>query len=163
MRNYLILLLLTGLLGLSPSTTLLAQDSQMPDTQAVIEKANNLKNLLDKLLDQSNHSSIQKALNEGGEASGPLIEEAMRLKASGEQYLAEEDYLQAAMTLQAALDQVFQAIRSNGGADQASKHTEARMAEAIAANDTFISAASRVVNGEHSYRERTVTNHENQR
>jgi len=148
MRYYILLLLLTGLIGLSPGPTLLAQDSQAPDTQAVIERANHLKNLLDRLLTQPNHSSIQKALNEGGESSDPCIQEALRLKSSGEQYLAEEDYLKAAMTLQAALDQVFQAIRSKDDAGEHGQDSSASLTEAIAANDTFISAATRVVNGE---------------
>jgi len=148
MRNYLLLLLLTGLLGLSPGPTLLAQDNQATETEAVIERANHLKGILDKLLEQSNHSSIQKALIEGGDASNPLIEEALRLKAEGEQFLADEDYLKAAMTLQAALDKIFQAVRSNDNGGAAEKAANARLADAIAANDTFILAATRVVNGE---------------
>lgn len=148
MRNYLLLLLLTGLLGLVPGPALLAQDNQPAETQAVSERANHLKGLLDKLLEQSNHSSIQKALHDGGDANNPLVEKALRLKAEGEQYLADEDYMNAAMTLQAALDTVFQAIRANDNGAAAENAANARLADAIAANDTFISAAARVVNGE---------------
>ena len=148
MRNYLLLLLLTGLLGLSPGPTLLAQDNQATDTEAVIERANNLKGLLDKLLTQSNHSSIQKTLTNGSHDNDPLIEEALRLKAEGEDALAEGDHLHAAMALQAALDKIFQAIRSDDENDGEEARLNARLADAIAANDTFISAATRVVNGE---------------
>lgn len=148
MRNILTLLLFTVLVGLFPGQALCAQDSQASDVQAVMDRANHLKSLLDRLLTQSNHSSIRMALNEGGDDSDPLMEEALALKARGERFLADEDYLQAAMTLQAALDQVFQVIRSkdNGTAD--GKEPSARLAEAIAVNDTFTSAATRVVNGE---------------
>jgi len=148
MRNYLLLLLLTGLLGLAPGPTLLAQDKQAADTEAVIERANHLNGLLDKLLTQSNHSSIQKTLTNGSHDNDPLIEEALRLKAEGEDALAEGDHLRAAMLLQAALDKVFQAIRSDDEEDGQEARLNARLADAIAANDTFITAATRVVNGE---------------
>jgi tetratricopeptide (TPR) repeat protein len=133
---------------LLPCPLLFAQDSYSSDAQVVVERATHLKNLLDRLLEQSNHSSIQKAFNEGGEASDPLIAEALRLKASGEQYLAEEDYLKAAMTLQAALDSVFQAIRSGEGHEEAESEWNRRLAEAKASNQTFVSAATRLVEGE---------------
>jgi hypothetical protein len=148
MRNYLLLLLLTGLLGLSPGPTLLAQDNQAANTEAVIERANHLKGLLDKLLTQSNHSSIQKTLTNGSHDNDPLIEEALRLKAEGEDALAEGDHLHAAMALQAALDKVFQAIRSDDENDGEEARLSARLTDAISVNDTFISAATRVVNGE---------------
>ena len=148
MRNYLLLLLLTSLLGLAPGSAPLAQDNQAADTEAVIERANHLKGLLDKLLTQSNHSSIQKTLTNGSHDNDPLIEEALRLKAEGEDALAEGDHLRAAMLLQAALDKVFQAIRSDDEEDGQEARLNARLADAIAANDTFITAATRVVNGE---------------
>lgn len=148
MRKQLMLLLMTGLLCVSPGPMLLAQDGEASDTQAVVERANNLKNLLDRLLAQSNHSSIQKLLHEGGDSSDPLVAEALRLKASGEQYLAEENYLKAAMTLQSALDHVFQAIRSQHAFPENGKDSNTRLQEAIATNDTFIAAATRVVNGQ---------------
>jgi hypothetical protein len=148
MRNYLLLLLLTGLLGLSPGPTLLAQDNPEADTEAVIERANHLKGLLDKLLTESNHSSIQKTLTNGSHDNDPLIEEALRLKAEGEDALAEGDHLHAAMALQAALDKVFQAIRSDGQEDGEEARLSAHLTDAISVNDTFISAATRVVNGE---------------
>ena len=148
MRNYLLLLLLTGLLGLAPGPMLLAQDKRAADTEAVIERANHLNGLLDKLLTQSNHSSIQKTLTNGSHDNDPLIEEALRLKAEGEDALAEGDHLRAAMLLQAALDKVFQAIRSDDEEDGQEARLNARLADAIAANDTFITAATRVVNGE---------------
>jgi len=148
MRNYLLLLILTGLLGLAPGPTLLAQDNQATDTEAVIKRANHLNSLLEKLLTQSNHSSIQKTLTNGSHDNDPLIEEALRLKAEGENALAEGDHLRAAMNLQAALDKVFQAIRSDDQNDGEEARLDARLADAIAASDTFISAATRVVNGE---------------
>jgi hypothetical protein len=148
MRNYLLLLILTVLLGLAPGSTLVAQDDQAAETEAVIERANHLKDLLDKLLEQSNHSSIQKTLTNGSHDNDPLIEEALRLKAEGEDALAEGDHLRAAMTLQAALDKVFQAIRSDDEEDGEEARLDARLTDAISVNDTFISAATRVVNGE---------------
>jgi len=148
MRNFLLLLLLTGLLGLAPGPMLLAQDNQAADTEAVIERANHLKGILDKLLEQSNHSSIQKTLTNGSHDNDPLVEEALRLKAEGEDALAEGDHLRAAMTLQAALDKIFQAIRSDDEKDGQEARLNVRLTDAIAANDTFISAATRVVNGE---------------
>jgi hypothetical protein len=148
MRNYLLLLLLTGLLGLAPGPTLLAQDNQATESEAVIERANHLKGLLDKLLSQSNHSSIQKTLTNGSHDNDPLIEEALRLKAEGEDALTEGDYMLAAMTLQAALDKVFQAIRSDDEKDGEEARLSARLTDAMSVNDTFIAAATRVVNGD---------------
>lgn len=113
-----------------------------------MERAVHLKTLLDRLLNQSNHSSIQKALTDSGGAGDPMVEEALRLKKSGEQFLADEDYLQAAMTLQSALDQVFLVIRSKDHGGTEENLTNARLTEAIVANDTFISAATRVVGGD---------------
>jgi len=78
----------------------------------------------------------------------PLVEEALRLKAEGEDALAEGDHLRAAMTLQAALDKIFQAIRSDDEKDGQEARLNVRLTDAIAANDTFILAATRVVNGE---------------
>jgi hypothetical protein len=140
MRNYLLLLILTVLLGLAPGSTLVAQDDQAAETEAVIERANHLKDLLDKLLEQSNHSSIQETLTNGSHDNDPLIEEALRLKAEGEDALAEGDHLRAAMTLQAALDKVFQAIRSDDEEDGEEARLDARLTDAISVNDTFISA-----------------------
>jgi len=148
MRNYILLLLLTGLLGLAPGPTIMAQDDQAADAEAVIERANHLQRLLDKLLTQSNHSSIQKTLTNGSHDNDPLIEEALRLKAEGEDALAEGDHLHAAMILQAALDKVFQAIRSDDEKDGVEARLDARLVDAISVNDTFISAATRVVNGD---------------
>jgi len=107
-----------------------------------------LKSILDRLLVDSNHSSIQKVIKEGGEASEPLIAEALRLKSSGEQLLAEEKYMEAAIALQSALDHVFQAIRSEHDEDEPADALGFRLAENVEINDTFISAALRVVNGE---------------
>ena len=147
MRNYLISLLLMSICILSPDSVLLAEDSDPVDTQVVMDRANNLKNMLDHLLVDSNHSSIQKIINAGGESSEPLIAEARKLKSSGEQLLAEKEYLQAAITLQSALDHVFQAIRSEHIDDVPTDVLSVKLAEAITVNDTFISAASRVVTG----------------
>lgn len=148
MRNYLILLLLTSILLLSPDTVLFAQDHDSADTQIVMKRANNLKNLLDHLLVDSNHSSIQKVITQGGESSELLIAEALRLKSSGEQLLAEKDYMKAAIALQSALDHVFQAIRSEHVDDVPVDELNIRIAENITVNDTFMSAASRVVNSD---------------
>jgi hypothetical protein len=54
----------------------------------------------------------------------------------------------AAMTLQAALDKVFQAIRSDDEKDGEEARLSARLTDAIIVNDTFIAAATRVVNGD---------------
>jgi hypothetical protein len=148
MRNQLIPLLLTSIWILSPGSILLAQDNDPVDTQAVMERANNLKDILDRLLVDSNDSSIQKVIREGGESSEPLIAEALRLKSSGEQLLAEKQYMKAAITLQSALDHVFQAIRAEDNKDESADALNVRLAEKITVNDTFLSAASRVVTGE---------------
>jgi len=148
MRNYLVLLLLTSIWILSPDSILLARNNDPADTQFVIERANNLKNMLDRLLVDSNHSSIQKAIKQGGESSKPLIAEALRLKSGGEQLLADKEYVKAAIMLQSALDHVFQAIRSEHNGAKAADTIDARLAENITVNDTFISAALRVVTGE---------------
>lgn len=148
MRNYLILLLLTSILLLSPDTVLFAQDHDSADTQIVMKRANNLKNLLDHLLVDSNHSSIQKVITQGGESSELLIAEALRLKSSGEQLLTEKEYMKAAIALQSALDHVFQAIRSEHVDDVPVDELNIRIAENITVNDTFMSAASRVVNSD---------------
>lgn len=148
MQNYLIPLLLSSIWILSPDSILLAQDDDPVDSQAVMERANNLKNMLDRLLVDSNHSSIQKFITQGGESSEPLIAEALRLKSSGEQLLADKEYLQAAITLQSALDHVFQAIRSEHIDEVPLDDLSVRLAENITVNDTFMSAASRVVAGD---------------
>ena len=148
MRNRLIPLLLTSIWILSPDSILLAQNNDPVDAQVVMERANNLKNILDRLLVDSNRSSIQKVIRQGGESSEPLIEEALRLKSSGEKLLAEKEYMKAAITLQSALDHVFQAIRSEDNKDEPADALNVRLAEKITVNDTFISAASRVVTGE---------------
>lgn len=148
MQNYLIPLLLSSIWILSPDSILLAQDDDPVDSQAVMERANNLKNMLDRLLVDSNHSSIQKFITQGGESSEPLIAEALRLKSSGEQLLADKEYLQAAITLQSALDHVFQAIRSEHIDEVPMDDLSVRLAENITVNDTFMSAASRVVAGD---------------
>ena len=148
MRNYLIPVLLSSMWILSPDAIVLAQDNDPVDTQIVMERANNLKNMLDSLLVDSNHSSIQKVIKQGGESSEPLIAEALRLKSSGEQLLAEKEYMQAAITLQSALDHVFQAIRSEHNDEVPASVLNVRLADDIIVNDTFISAASRVVTGD---------------
>jgi len=148
MRFHLILLILTSIWTLCPDGVLLAENSDPVDTQIVMERANNLKIMLDRLLVDSNHSSIQKVIREGGESSEPLIAEALRLKSNGEQLLAEEKYMEAAIALQSALDHVFQAIRSEYDEDESTDALEFRLAEYVEVNDTFISAALRVVNGE---------------
>jgi len=112
MRFYITALFLTLIWMLSPDTQLYAENTDPVDTQVVMERANNLKNILDRLLVDSNHSSIQKVIKEGGESSEPLIAEALRLKSSGEQLLLDKEYMQAAIALQSALDHVFKAIRS---------------------------------------------------
>ena len=56
------LLMLTALLCLHPEHTSIAQEVQAADAEAVMERAVRLKNLLDQLLSDSNHSSIHKAL-----------------------------------------------------------------------------------------------------
>ncbi len=148
MRTYLITLFLTSIWILTPVSTLLAQDDDPVDIQIVMERANNLKTMLDRLLVDSNHSSIQKVIKEGGDSSEPLIAEAIRLKSNGEQLLAEEEYMQAAIELQSALDHVFQAIRSEDSQHEPADALEFRLAEYVEINDTFISAAQRVVNDE---------------
>lgn len=148
MRKYLPLLILTCYWSLSPGPMLYAQQDQATDMQAVIERGNHLKTLLDQLLSETNHSSIHKALDERGETADPLIEEALRLKSDGEQLLVEEDYVKAAMRLQSALDMVFQAIRSAGSSGDAKKDLSSHMVEVKAVNDTFITAATRIVEGE---------------
>jgi hypothetical protein len=52
------------------------------------------------------------------------------------------------MTLQAALDKVFQAIRSDDEKDGEEARLSARLTDAMSVNDTFIAAATRVVNGD---------------
>jgi hypothetical protein len=148
MRKYLSLVILTCYWSLSPGPMLYAQQDQATDMQAVIERGNHLKTLLDQLLSETNHSSIHKALDERGETADPLIEEAIRLKSDGEQLLAQEDYVKAAMRLQSALDMVFQAIRSSGSSGDAEKDSSSHMVEVKAVNDTFITAATRVVEGD---------------
>lgn len=148
MRKFLMFVTCFAVIGLSPAMAVLAQDSPAADSEAVIERANHLKGLLDKLLTQSNHSSIQRTLTNGSHDNDPLIEEALELKAEGESALAEGDHLRAAMTLQAALDKVFQAIRSDDETDGEEARLTARLSEAVAANDAFLSAATRVLNRE---------------
>ena len=148
MRKYIVFIMFFALLGLSLSPPTLAQDGSAESSEAVIERANHLRELLDKLLTQSNHSSIQRTLTNGSHDNDPLIEEALELKSEGENALADGDHLRAAMTLQAALDRVFQAIRSDGETDGEEARLSARLSEAIAANDAFLSAATRVLNGE---------------
>lgn len=148
MQKYLIFMMIFALLGLSPARDVLAQDVAAEESEAVIERATRLKGLLDKLLTQSNHSSIQKTLTNGSHDNDPLIEDALALKAEGEAALTEGDHLRAAMTLQAALDKVFQAIRSDDETDGEEARLNARLSDAIAANDAFLSAATRVLAGE---------------
>ena len=148
MRNYVFPLVMTVLICLSPGTSAVARDIDTSDTRAVIERAHHLKTLLDRLLSESNHSSIQETLHNGNGSGDPQLEEALRLKASGEKLLEEEEYMKAAVTLQAALDQVFAAVRAEDNGAETAEASNARLTEAISANDTFISAATRVVNGE---------------
>jgi len=56
--------------------------------------------------------------------------------------------MQAAIALQSALDHVFKAIRSEHIQDDSADAFKSRLAEEITVNDTFISAANRVVGGE---------------
>jgi len=148
MRKYLPLLILTCYWSLFPGSMIYAQQDQATDMQAVIERGNHLKTLLDRLLSDTNHSSIHKALDERDETAGPLIEEALRLKSDGELLLEQEDYVRAAMRLQSALDMVFQAIRSTGSSGDAEFDSNAHMIEVKAVNDTFVTAATRVVEGD---------------
>lgn len=127
---------------------LAAQAEPPTEAQAVMDKANDLNNLLDRLLDPSNNSSIQATIHEYGDSSDPLIAEAMRLKAQGEAYLESEDYINAATTLQAALDHVFKAIRSHHDQDDDRAKLQGQLSHATTANDTFMSTASRIVGGE---------------
>ena len=145
MRRYLLLLVLACVWCMHPGPMVYAQQDQAADTQAVIDRGHHLKTLLDQLLSNSNHSSIHKALEAGGDSADPLIEEALRLKSDGERLLEQEEYVQAAMTLQSSLDMVFQAIRSEGDAGHAGNKSGNQVAEAKAINDTFIEAATRVV------------------
>lgn len=147
MRRYLFFFILFALPGLSLSPELLAQAEPAASSEAVIERANHLKDLLDKLLTQSNHSSIQRTLTNGSHDNDPLIEEALQLKAEGESALAAGDHLRAAMALQTALDKVFQAIRSDDQSEGEAARLSARLSEALAANDAFLSAATRVLDG----------------
>jgi len=147
MRNFLIPFLLTSIWILSPDAVVLAENTEQVDTQVIMERANTLKGILDRLLVDSNHSSIQKVIKEGGESSEPLITEALRLKSAGEQLLLDEEYLQAAVALQSALDHIFQAIRSEEHEYGAADAMNARLAESITVNNTFIEAALRVVTG----------------
>jgi len=147
MRNFLIPFLLTSIWVLSPDAVVLAENTEQVDTQVIMERANTLKGILDRLLVDSNHSSIQKVIKEGGESSEPLITEALRLKSAGEQLLLDEEYLQAAVALQSALDHIFHAIRSEEHEYGAADAMNARLAESITVNNTFIEAALRVVTG----------------
>ena len=148
MQKYLFYIMIFSLLGLTPVRDVLAQDVVAEESEAVIERATRLKGLLDKLLTQSNNSSIQKTLTNGSHDNDPLIEDALALKAEGEAALKKGDHLRAAMTLQAALDKVFQAIRSDDETDGEEARTNARLSDAIAANDAFLSAATRVLASE---------------
>lgn len=148
MRKYLPLFFLACYWSLSPGTMIYAQQDQVTDMQSVIERGNHLKTLLDQLLSESNHSSIHKAIDQGGEEADPLIQEALRLKADGEQLLAQEEYVKAAMALQSALDMVFQAVRSERDSSDAEEGSSTQLIEAKSINDTFITAATRVVDGE---------------
>jgi len=152
MRNFLIPFLLTSIWILSPDAVVLAENTEQVDTQVIMERANTLKGILDRLLVDSNHSSIQKVIKEGGESSEPLITEALRLKSAGEQLLLDEEYLQAAVALQSALDHIFQAIRSEEHEYGAADAMNARLAESITVNNTFIEAALRVVTGVEKWR-----------
>lgn len=142
MRAYLISIFL------ALASPLFAAEDAPTDTQAVMERAVHLNELLDRLLEQSNHSSIHKAINDDGAANGSLIDEALRLKSSGEQALADGKYLEAAMLLQAALDHVFQAVRAENGGGGGGAELAGRLQDAISANDTFLAAAARVVESE---------------
>jgi len=147
MRQYLIPFFLSSIWILSPDFNLLAQDNDPVDTQVVMDRAHELSKMLDRLLVDSNHSSIQKVIARGGESSKPLIAEALRLKSSGEQLLADKEYMRAAITLQSALDHVFQAIRSEHIDEVPLDVLNVQLVEQVTVNDTFISAASRVVAG----------------
>jgi hypothetical protein len=145
-RLFITLFIISSALWAAPAAA--AEDQGTFDPQVVMERAASLKKTLDRLLTESNHSSIQAVINNGDESSHRLIAEARQLKALGEQHLDEQDYLKAAMTLQTALDRVFLAIRSDKNHDSAAAALEARLSEAKGANDTFILTATRVVNGE---------------
>ena len=142
------LLILICCYGFLPGPVFAAQAEEPTEAQVVIDKANDLNNLLNRLLDPSNNSSIQASIHENGDSGDPLIAEAIRLKAEGEKYLATQDYINAATTLQAALDHVFKAIRSHHDQDDDRAKLQVQLSNATAANDTFMSTASRIVTSE---------------
>ena len=147
MRNLLQIVMISMLLCVVSGPPPFAQELHEADSQGVIDRANNLKSLLDKLLAETNHSSIHEAIENGDRNGDPAIEEALKLKEEGEAFLAEGDHLHAAMSLQAALDKLFQAIRGDNEVANEEARTQARLDEAVVANDTFIAAATRVLNG----------------
>ena len=66
MRKYMMILILCCYCG-SPASFLEASQQDTPaDTQAVIDRANDLNELLDRLLDPANHSSIQRSITSNG-------------------------------------------------------------------------------------------------
>jgi hypothetical protein len=125
--------------------SLQAAETEPVDNQAVVNRANQLLEMLDHLLLDDNHSSIKKILNEGDASTRELVDEAMRLKTEGERLLSENEPMQAAVSLQSSLDHVFMAIRQEEGQAAEPASHSAELAEQFKSNDTFLEAAERVV------------------
>ena len=147
-RSYLRCLCLSMGFLIGPVALLQAGDIQQVDTKIVIHRAHELKDLLNHLLLDTNNSSIQKIIKEGDESIKVLIAEAFKLKSQGEKLLSEKKYMEAAVSLQSALDYVFKAIRTENEQAEPPDVFSARLQEHVKVNDTFITTAIRVVTAE---------------
>src|SRR3972149_3747424 len=147
LRNYLLCLSLIMCASVCPWSGLQAGDAG-PDDAAIIDRAIELRELLEHLLLDANDSSIQKIIKEGDEPTKALIAKALEMKSQGEQLLAEKKYLAAAVSLQSSLDYVFKAIRQGNEQEGPPEMLQAKLQEHVKVNDTFISTATRVVTDE---------------
>lgn len=131
---------------LYPASGICEQQEKPVAAKAVMDKANHLKSLLDDLLSDSNSSSIQKAIKSGDGQIKPLIDKARELKSRGEAALKEKNYLEAANHLQSSLEYVIQAIREQKS--ETEEPQKSKLEDKLKANESFISAATRVVKQE---------------
>ncbi len=148
MRDLLAPFFFALVLILYPAAGVHAQQEKPADTPELREKAIHLKSLLDDLLSNPNSSSIQKIIKSGDLAVDALIDKALELKSLGETALNEKNYLKAAMHFQSSLEYVIQAIRSQKNNAEEPQKIQASLEEKRKASDTFISAATRVVEQE---------------